>query len=212
MVAWRPLSLDFFRSLELVLTLLSRLVASPVPPGRELFDLYGGSHPSTNVDLLTLFGFASSHLPTDSLALVMFVCPPTPPKPSDPRAADLEDNRQLLLATLDRFEAFYAAGPLAIDELLDEHEHERYQFARNRTTTGTTGPGAAGGGVGGGRPQDVCLHSRFYQSALSQSGVAVTLPILARLAVTTKAQQLDEKLMQKVRRGHRRHRRDSRSC
>ena len=97
--------------------------------GHELFDLYGGNHPTSNVDLLMLFGFASSTLPSDTMGLVMFVCPESSAG-ADPDM--VRDRTNLLHATLARFESFYSSAPLAIDELLDEHEYLRYDFAQAR--------------------------------------------------------------------------------
>jgi hypothetical protein len=142
--------------------------------GSEIFDLYGGAHPSTNVDLLTFFGFSVLGLPTDSLSLILVLC-------ADFNTTTDAKYKDLAIGALDRVEKFFESAPLAVDELWDEHEHTRYEFTGDQKDK-----------------EFVCEHSRIYQSAITNSGVAVTLPILSRLAVATTAQLADPVLMQRV--------------
>lgn len=158
-------------------------VCVPVCSGSEIFDLYGGSHPSTNIDLLSFFGFASLNLPTDSVGFILAVCTDFNTTHDNGRL------RRRMDIILDRMEQVFVTSPLAVDELWDHEEHERYEMANEIPHSK---------GVGESKVTYECESSRLFRMVLTNDGVGVTMPILARLTVIDDQQLHDPTILQRI--------------
>lgn len=146
------------------------------PRGSEVFDLYGGAHTSSNLDLLAFYGFTLLDAPGDVAPLLLQVCSNSKQEKERSRST-----RQLKGVTL--LEEFFQEQPIGIDQMLDETD----RLALKEVDTATSG------GI-----KQQCIPMRTFQFPLSREGLSMPLVSMARLAVATDRQLAEQSTLHKI--------------